>query len=134
MFFFEVYNRLKIRAQLITGRVYPTDFIRGCSARGPDPLPFYILNFGNSGPFHILNVGNWHLFTYLSLKRHFFHILKRYPFHIPFPYLQPEKGTPFPYLRPALKRYFFRAELPRTVHYREYPPGLITACLSRRPI
>jgi len=57
-----------------------TKFLLGCSARGLDPLPFHILNFGQSGPFHILNFrksGPFHIlnfeirhpFTYLFLKK-----------------------------------------------------------------
>jgi len=33
------------------GRGILTDFIRGCSTGGPDPLPFHILNFENQYPF-----------------------------------------------------------------------------------
>jgi len=45
-----------------------TDFIWGCSARGPDPLLFQILNFGKSGPFHILKFGKSGPFHILNFK------------------------------------------------------------------
>jgi len=63
-----------------------TDFKQGCSTWGPDPLPFHILNVGNSGPFHILNFGKLGPFHLLNFK-------KLAPFHIPFPEKAPLSHT-----------------------------------------
>ena len=71
----------------------PVRFIRGCSARTPDPLPFYIPNFSKKVPL---------LYTF-ALKRYPFYIL--FPEKVPLLYTFPRKGTPFLYL--SLKRYPF---------------------------
>jgi len=94
----------------------PTDFIRRCPARGPDPLPFSHTKFCKFGT--------------LSHTK----FRKLAPFHIPFPEKELLSHTPSLKKGPlshtwSPKRYPFRAEHPRIVHCREYPgSGNCTPC------
>jgi len=98
--------------------VTPSDFIRGYSARDPDPLPFHIVNFGKSAPFHIVNFGKSGPFHIVNFgKSGPFHIF--FPEKVPLSHTFPWKGTPFTYLQPGKgthtwnpRRSPFRAEHP----------------------
>ena len=125
-------------------------FILGGSAPGSKPLPFYIplliekvpLSYTCHRKWYPFHIPTERLLLNLSLQKppkmlgwisHWVRLFKifwmsllipKWQFSQPFSIFQLVKSLPF-YTPPAWTGYPFRAEPPRVVHYREYPPGLL---------
>ena len=89
--------------------------------QGPNPYPFYIPFLREKVPLSYTFLRKWHPF-HIPTDRVLLNLSFEKTLYFYTSILQLVKSLPF-FIPPALKRYPFRAEPPRIVHYREYPPG-----------